>query len=496
MSDRTSTGSYFLKDSSIYLSASAFTTVITFITLPIYTRYLSPADFGIIALYGMFGMVVSGLLSVAIQSATYRYYFEYKEDPERFKLLNSTNLIFLLFVFVVSGICIYHLAFWFSSTLFNNQITEEIIRLSFLSGCVNYFFTYITLLLTAQTRSTTFVTITIFRIMINAGLSFYFIFMYSLTYMARIYASLLTQFLMVTILLFLIRDCLKIKFSISELKISLNYSYALIPRRVIGLIYNSFDKMLLNKYSGITSVGHYSIGAQFATSIKMIMDSIGKVYTPYFLSTAKKNTVDSKIEIVKRYYQIAFFLMFCGLGVSYFSEELVKLLTTKQFYPAMYVVPIYIYFHLFGILGMISICQMMHAKKLASVLPSSIIGVIINIILNILLIPSLGVVGAAIATAIAALGVGCTNFYFAQRVYPLPLNIFKLVRLYLFIALFTLFIYPLMIMEVNFLLKIIIKMIFLSLFIIIGLHFKYITKHEITVILSRIRKKIKINETI
>ena len=482
----------FLADSSIYLSATVLSAAISFITLPIYTRYLSLADFGIVALFGMFGMMVSGLLSIGIQSATYRYYFKFKEDTDSFKTLNSTNLVFLLLVFLFSGVGVYHLAFWFSSTLFDNQITEKIIRLSFLSGCINYFITYISFLLTAQKRSSAFAVVTISRVLINTGFSFYFIFMDSLTYMARIYAIILTQTIMVGVLFFLIRDLVGIRFSMSGLKKSLRYSYPLIPRQIIGLTYKSFDKIFLNKYIGITSVGYYSLGAQFATSIKMLMDSIGKVYTPFFLINAKENTQDSKNKIVIRYYELAFLLMFFSLGIIYFSEELIKLLTTKEFYPAMYIVPIYIYFHLFGILGMISICQMMHAEKLNYILPASIVSIIINIILNIILIPILGAVGAAIATAIAALGVGCTNLYFAQRVYPLPLGIFKLVRLYLLIAFFTVLIYPLMMIEINFLLKIAVKIIFISFFFRIGISLNYITKEKIAIILNRIKQKGKI----
>jgi len=492
MSNSGSTERSFLTDSSFYLLATVLSVAISFITLPIYTRYLSPADFGIVALFGMFGMMVSGLLSIGIQSATYRYYFKYKEDTDSFKVLNSTNLVFLFFVFLLSGVGIYHLGFWFSSTLFNNKITEEIIRLSFLSGCINYFITYISLLLTAQKRSSAFVAVTISRVLINTGFSFYFIFMDSLTYMARIYAIILTQMIMVPVLFFLIRDLVGIRFSLSGLKKSLQYSYPLIPRQIIGLTYKSFDKILLNKFTGLNSVGFYSMGVQFATSIKMIMDSIGKVYTPFFLINAKENTQDSKNKIVTRYYELAFLLMFCGLGIIYFSEELIKLLTTKEFYPAMYVVPIYIYFHLFGILGMISICQMIHAEKLNYILPASIASIIINIILNIILIPVLGAVGAAIATAIAALFAGLANLYYGQRVYPLPLEIFKLGRLYLLIVLFTVLIYPLMMIEFNFLLKIAVKIIFLSFFIRIGISLNYTTKEKIANILNRIKQKGKI----
>ena len=475
----------FLKDSSIYLSATVISTAISFITLPIYTRYLSPSDFGIVALFGMFGMVVSGLISVGIQSATYRYYFKYKEDLDRLKTLNSTNLVFLFFVFILSGLGIYHLALWFSSALFDKQITGEIIRLSFLNGCINYFFTYMTLLLTAQTRSFTFAGVTISRIVINTGFSFYFIFIQSLTYMARIYASILTQTIMVSVLIFLIRDLIGFRFSKSSLKKSLKFSYPLVPRIVIGHIRKSVDKILLNKFIGLSSVGYYSLGAQFATSIKLIMDSLLKVWTPFFLNKAHENTKEARKVIISRFYELAFLIMLGGLGIIYFSEELVKLLTTEEFYPAMYIVPVYVFFHLFGILGMVSVAQMIFAEKMLYILPSSIVGIIINIILNILLIPLLGAVGAAIALAITALGVNISNLFFGQRVYPLQLEILKMVKLYLLIIVFSSLVYPLMMTEFNFIVKIVIKIIALSIFILIGIKQNYISRENIKILVNR-----------
>lgn len=484
----------FLKDSSIYLTATCISTAIAFITLPIYTRYLSPADFGIVALFGMFGMVISGLISIGIKSATYRYYFQYKRDHDQFTILNSTNLVFLFGIFLLSGLCIYHLAPWFSSTIFNGQISAKLIRLSFLSGCINYIFMYLTLLLTAQAKSRTYAGVAISRALISTGFSFYFIFMYSLTYMARIYAIILTQTIMVIWLLFFFRGLIRFRFSTSSLKKSLKFTYPLVPQQIIGLVHKSFDKILLSNFTGLNSVGYYTLGAQFATSIKLVMDSLTKVWSPFFFNKAHENTREAQQAIIRRFYELAFFIMFGGLGIIYFSEELVTLLTTKEFYPVMYVVPIYVYFYLFGILGMLTVPQMMFAEKLYFILPASIISVILNVLLNILFIPKFGAVGAAIATAIAALVSGIIMLYFGQRVYPLQLGLIKLGKLFLLIMVFTALVYPIMMTEFNLILKIAIKLILLSVFFGIGIKLDYISKKKIKNILSRIfYRDLKVN---
>lgn len=475
-----------LKDSSIYLSATFVSPAITFFTLPIYTRYLSPADYGVVALFMMFGGISSGLLSVGLQAASYRYYFQYKEDREEYKILNSTNFLFLIFVYLLAGICIYHLAGWFSSALFNNQISGKLIRWSFLSGCLGYFSGYLMQLLAAQTRSMTFSIITISQMVLQTGFSFYFIFVHSLTYLAKIYATLLTQGIIIVCLMILTRDLLGIRFSFRRLKKSFLFSYPLIPRSIIGLVYSSFDKIMLNRYTGLTSVGYYTFGAKFANLVKAATDSVGRAWTPFFMNKAQENSQEAQNAIIRHFYEIAFFFMMLGLGVIYFSEEMIKLLTTKEFYPSMYVVPIYVYFRLAAIIDFLGVNQVLFAEKMQYRLFASIISVILNIILNILLIPEYGAIGAAIATAIAVFGSSIFCLYFGQRVYPLPIRLRELVGMFILFIVFTLPIYPIMSADMNFIVKVILKIIIILVFVGLGFKRGYISQESRNILLNKL----------
>ena len=73
---------HLFQDSSTYFLVSIISAGISFVTLPIYTRFLSPSDFGIIALFFTFGMISTGLVSLGIKNATYRYYFKLKNNTE------------------------------------------------------------------------------------------------------------------------------------------------------------------------------------------------------------------------------------------------------------------------------------------------------------------------------------------------------------------------------------------------------------------------------
>jgi len=492
MSDREIKERGFFKDSSIYLSATAITSAIEFLVLPVYTRYLAPADYGIVVLFIMFGQVSSGILSIGVHQASYRYYFKYKGDIDEYKVLNSTNLIFLLLVYLITGIAIYYLADLLSSSLFDGKLTGDLVIWAFLNGCMAYIFSYLSLILTAQTRSVLLSAITVLQSLLKTALSFYLIFSHALTYMALIYATMVTHGIMIMCLLVATRSVLGIRFSYSKLKQSLRFSYPQVPGQIIGVVHQSFDRIMLTNYTGLASVGYYTFGGKFAAILKLIMDSVGKTWSPFFLNRAHQKSRKAERAIISRFLEMTFFFILIGLGIIYFSEEMIKLLTTKDFYPSMYVVPVYVYYYLFGILGMLSSNQIMFAEKMHYLIPVAFLSTGVNITMNLLLIPKYGAVGAVIALATAGLFSSIALMYFGFRAFPLPLSIPKLTGLFLITMVFTVPIYPIMVAHIHFIWKVLMKSGIIILFVIAGMKFDYISQETIQRLSSKLPERILI----
>ncbi|MGA1823443.1 MAG: lipopolysaccharide biosynthesis protein [bacterium] len=298
----------FIENTSIYMFSTIFSFAVSIFVLPIYTRYLSPSDFGIVVLFIMFGNVSTGFLSVSLHFASYRYYFKYKQELNRYKTLNSTNMFFLLFVFLLSGIVVYHFSAWFSSKLFDDQLTKKLILWSYLSGCLEYLILYMMTLLTAQVHSIPHSLISILRIILNTAFSLYFIFVHSLTYMARIFAIFLAQGITLLCLIPLTFNLFEFRFSLSSLKESLKLSGPLLPQSLIGVIYGAFDKTMLNKLTGTNSVGFYSFGEKFSLILKAATDAVDRVWNAYFMNWAHEDSESAKQSIVNNFYEIGFFL--------------------------------------------------------------------------------------------------------------------------------------------------------------------------------------------
>jgi O-antigen/teichoic acid export membrane protein len=84
-----------LKHTSIYSLGNILQKMIGFVMIPVYTRFLSPADYGVLELLTLVTIVLAMVLSFRLESAMVRYYAEYPDVRERHKLV-STVLIFMI----------------------------------------------------------------------------------------------------------------------------------------------------------------------------------------------------------------------------------------------------------------------------------------------------------------------------------------------------------------------------------------------------------------
>ena len=83
----------FIKSSGIYFVGTVLTKLITFLLLPLYTSYISPADYGLYDLYNAYVMFFGSVLFLDIWAGIMRFMFDYDED-ERKKPINSGLMIF------------------------------------------------------------------------------------------------------------------------------------------------------------------------------------------------------------------------------------------------------------------------------------------------------------------------------------------------------------------------------------------------------------------
>ena len=367
-----------LKNLSHYTLSFIYINILSFLTIPIFTRYLTPADYGVLAIFGMFGSIITNIFSVGLLSVSIVFY--HKLDFSFFKSLNFTNFIFLFFSFFVGLLLVYISEDFIVKNIFNDSINKNILYLSYFYSCLYRFYFYFYQQLIQQKRSRLYL---IFSILFNTTVTIsalILLVIYSQGLFSRIYSGIFSLILFAPLIFLFNLKYLSFEFSFKKLFKSIKFSYPYISGTIIGSINDSFDKTMLNNFKGKSELGQYHIAQQFSSMTKEIMNLINQIWSPFFFENASKSNDTKKQNIIEKYYEIICFFNYIAVIISCFCHEIIILLTTEQYYFSAFLIPIFIASYLFAsMVGSLSKLQLMISEKLIYSVYSSVLFVIIKI---------------------------------------------------------------------------------------------------------------------
>ncbi|RME25535.1 MAG: hypothetical protein D6800_07505, partial [Candidatus Zixiibacteriota bacterium] len=147
-----------LKQSSVYMAGELLARVISFIMLPIYTRYLTPSDYGILELLSMTVDIVATLAGAGISSALLRFYSEKETIAEKNKVV-STAFFSASALFFISFGAVFLFADPVAGMILETVNQSNLVRIVAASMALTATYEIPLVLLRAQQRPGTFVTI-------------------------------------------------------------------------------------------------------------------------------------------------------------------------------------------------------------------------------------------------------------------------------------------------------------------------------------------------
>ena len=127
----------FSHDAMFYGLSNVISKLIGFLLIPIYTIYLSPADYGVMTLLGFYTLLYNPLSHLGLQGAMFRYVGFAKSTEEEDTILSSafkTNILISIFFTLVAIFLIIPIElFLLKSTNYTNLLYLTIIA-SFFSS--------------------------------------------------------------------------------------------------------------------------------------------------------------------------------------------------------------------------------------------------------------------------------------------------------------------------------------------------------------------------
>lgn len=266
------------KHASAYFSGTILVHLLGIVTLPVYTAYLTPDEYGMVNVFTTYISIVSVLLSFSLQTSIARYYFE--EDKIDFKEFLGTIFVTVTCLFWVQG----GIVFFFRAKIATliNLPAHLIIWLIFTTYLIVVYSFYCQILV-ATKESKRYATIQVLWQYGKFGCTMlgliYFsnvIYMEgseatSYTFMGKIMGECFGTFILMLYVLFQLRKHLSFKkSSSSHIKYALIYSIPLIPFSLSNHILTSFDQLFINSTIGRAETGQYA----FAYKIAMIYQGL------------------------------------------------------------------------------------------------------------------------------------------------------------------------------------------------------------------------------
>lgn len=407
----------FLRTFVVYGIGAVGRRVAGLLLVPIYTRYLTPEDYGVLNLVGAFARVVAAIVGLGISTSVLRFYLRETEDGAKREILGAC--LGLLGLMVVPGILLSAGSRPIAGILLDDPGLWLLLVLSLVSSYGDLFSKIPLAPVRARQQSGLFVTISSIFWISTIGLSIFFVVVLRLGVLGVLAAQAIVDGVgAIVLLVLLLREGIARPRSGLVASI-LRFGLPLVPAALSEFALNLADRYILKLYRPMAEVGIYSIGYRLAEGVSLASSAFALAWVPFAFGEA--NAPDGRRRIASVGTTWFGVILLASVGLSAFAPEAVWILTPPSYHAAAAVVPPI----LIG-LGLSSVYQIatigFHlANRTGPIAILTGIAAAMNIGLNFLWVPAYGVMGAAWATAAAyAFQFGAT-FAIGQRVFHLPI---------------------------------------------------------------------------
>jgi O-antigen/teichoic acid export membrane protein len=412
---------YKIFNSSLFRSSGTYTITsfvnagIPFLLLPIITRYLSPADYGRVAMFSLLVSIIGIFVGLNLDGAINRVYFE--------KNINFKQYIAnCLLILIKSTILTFLTVFLFKDFV---SYISNIPKFWILVAVVFSFFQFLTITILricqARMKAKEYSFIQIGQSLLNVLLTIMLVVVLRLRWEGRILSQFFSVFIFGTFsFITLYKYWTEWKISKDYIKHALKFGIPLIPHSIGGMLMVATDRFIINNTLGLKETGIYTVGLQIGMIIQLFADSFNKAYAPWLFEKLNQSDLNTKIKIVKftYLYFIAIILFALTLGIS--APFLMKFLVGKSFYESSSVVLWIALGGAFNGMYYMVTNYIFYSYKTYILAWITLFCGLINILLTYLLTKNFGVVGAGISYSIIAVIFFIFTFILSSKIYKMP----------------------------------------------------------------------------
>lgn len=414
-----------IKHSAIYGGGQLLSRVTSFLLLPIYTTYLRPSDYGVIAILDLVAALLGIVIVSGLISAINRYHFEAKSSKGR-RQVWWTGMTFIVLISTILVVMGFVLRDGLARLILGPTVREGafyvmlILAAFWLSSLGQLPAVYLRVL----KRSGLFVGFSLGRLLVNITLNVYFLAVLDLGISGILLGNLISEFVNTLGLMSVFSYSLgaySIDWSLGE-KLW-KFGAPLVITGLLSILMHQSNLYFLSVFLDLEEVGLYSLAYTIAQAVNALcLIPFAMIWSVLIYEIADQPNAKQVYVRVFEYFTYGVALVL--LGVTLFSKSLLQIMVAPDFLPAARFIPILcLAFLIFSLHEHFKVPVLL-AMRTADLIPVAAVATLVNIGVNLALIPLFGPVGAAWASVLTFVVYSCGGLWWYRKIdrYEYPLK--------------------------------------------------------------------------
>jgi O-antigen/teichoic acid export membrane protein len=417
-----------------YTAASILSKVIAVALLPLYTRYLSTKDYGAAEILFAAVVTASIVVRLGLIEAILRFYYKEDEDPAEVVAGSFAGLFWLS---TLGALVLLPFAGPISEALLPEAealgaSAPDLVRIAIGGLWVLTMWEFMLTLYRLEERAQAYFLTTILNVLASIALTVVLVVGLEEGARGLLVGSYAAGAVFVLGLIALQWRRLSLRFDRDLMRRLFRFGAPTMPAEASLYLLNFVDRLIIVRSLGLAEAGLYSLAVKFAQAVNVLVRGFQLAWPPLAYSIRDDDEARNAYATI-----VTLFVTGCAwvvAGMWLFSRWIVRALAAPKFFDS------------YEAIGLISTAVTLYALYLVLVVilgrtgrtefnfPAAIGALVANVALNLILVPAMGITGAGLALVASYLVVLGLMYVFTQRLFPVPYEWGRLLRVTLTVA--------------------------------------------------------------
>ena len=397
-----------------YSASSILSKLIAVLLLPLYTRYLTPSDYGAAEVMSVAVIAASIVIRLGVIEALLRFYYLVEEQPEQVVRTGFASLFWT----TTAGAAI--------ALAFAEPISEALLdrpdaglaRVAIGGLWVLTLYEYLVALLRVDERARAYFAFTMANTLVAIPVTVWLVVIEDLGAEGLLLGTFASAVPFLAWLALDQRRRLALVPDLALLGRLIRFGLPTMPAELSLYSLNFIDRIILVRLAGLAEAGLYSLAIKFAQAINVLVRGFQLAWPPLAYSIRDDDEARRTYSLIVTWFMAV--CTFVVVGMWLLARWIVRALAAPEFFDS------------YEAIGLLTAGMTLYALYLVMVVilgrtgrtefnfPATAAATAANIALNLVLVPPLGIVGAGMALVASYLVVLVLMYAFTQRLFPVP----------------------------------------------------------------------------